>query len=155
MFLDNKNLNNEKMDKNNKKIMKKEEKNNFPPKKKKNIKFIDINNHIKKMNFKDNNSSSFGELQFSKKSLINKNNKNICSESLKSSSRNKDKNYIKENEKNLKNIDPILNDQEMNSLEYNKAIKIDKRGYFEYYFSLLKRKQLLLFSFFPNNDYNL
>ena len=43
----------------------------------------------------------------------------------------------------------------MNNLDYNEAIKIDKRTYFEYYCSLLKRKQLLLFSFFPNNDYNL
>ena len=43
----------------------------------------------------------------------------------------------------------------MNSLEYNKAIKIDKRTYLKYYCSLLKRKQLLFFAFFPNNDYNL
>ena len=31
-----------------------------------------------------------------------------------------------------------LNDHEMNSLEYNTAIKFDKRTYFQYYFSLLK-----------------
>ena len=40
-------------------------------------------------------------------------------------------------------------------MDYNKAIKLDKRTYFEYYFSLLKRKQLILFAFFPNNDYNI
>ena len=43
----------------------------------------------------------------------------------------------------------------MNSLDYNNAIKLDKRTYFQYYFSLLKKKQLILFSFYPNNDYNL
>ena len=48
-----------------------------------------------------------------------------------------------------------LNDQEINTLEYDKAIKCDKRTYFQYYFSLLKKKQLLLFTFIPVNDYNL
>ena len=48
-----------------------------------------------------------------------------------------------------------LNDQELNNLEYQYAIKYDKRTYFQYYWSLLKKKQLILFTFFPNNDYNL
>ena len=48
-----------------------------------------------------------------------------------------------------------LNDQEMNTLEYEKAIEFDKRSYFQYYFSLLKKKQLVLFTFFPANDYNI
>ena len=48
-----------------------------------------------------------------------------------------------------------LNDYELNSLEYNFAIELDKRTYFQYYWSLLKKKQLLLFAFLTNNDYNL
>ena len=48
-----------------------------------------------------------------------------------------------------------LNEQELNSLEYELAILIDKRTYFQYYWSLLKKKQLLLFTFLPSNDYNL
>ena len=32
-----------------------------------------------------------------------------------------------------------LNDQEMNNLEYEKALEFDKRDYFQYYFSLLKK----------------
>ena len=48
-----------------------------------------------------------------------------------------------------------LNDQEMNNLEYEKAIEFDKRSYIQYYFSLLKKKQLLLFTFLPANDYNI
>ena len=47
-----------------------------------------------------------------------------------------------------------LNDQELNSLEYPFALIYDKRTYFQYYWSLLKKKQLILFSFLPNNDYN-
>ena len=48
-----------------------------------------------------------------------------------------------------------LNDEELNSLEYEQALIYDKRNYFEYYWSLLKKKQLILFTFLPSNDYNL
>ena len=48
-----------------------------------------------------------------------------------------------------------LNDEELNSLDYDGALLIDKRTYFQYYWSLLKRKQLILFTFIPANDYNL
>ena len=48
-----------------------------------------------------------------------------------------------------------LNDEEKNNLEYEKAVIYDKRTYFQYYFSLLKKKQLILFTFLPANDYNL
>ena len=48
-----------------------------------------------------------------------------------------------------------LNDHQLNNLEYEIAIKYDKRTYFQYYWSLLKKKQLILFTFIPNNDYNL
>ena len=33
-------------------------------------------------------------------------------------------------------------------------MEIDKRSYLEYYFSLLKRNQLILFTFYTNDDYN-
>ena len=48
-----------------------------------------------------------------------------------------------------------MNDEELNSLEYDVSVLIDKRTYFQYYWSLLKKKQLILFTFFPSNDYNL
>ena len=48
-----------------------------------------------------------------------------------------------------------MNDQELNTLEYEKALIYDKRSYFQYYWSLLKKKQLILFTFYPQNDYNL
>ena len=37
---------------------------------------------------------------------------------------------------------------------YEQAIKIDKRGYFNYYCSLLRRKQLIIFTFYTYNDNN-
>ena len=48
-----------------------------------------------------------------------------------------------------------LNDQELNNLEYKLALLIDKRTYFQYYWSLLKKKHLIFFTFFPSKDYNL
>ena len=58
---------------------------------------------------------------------------------------NKVKNITQEN----------LNDQELNTLEYDKAILYDKRTYIQYYWSLLKKKQLIFFTFLPANDYNI
>ena len=46
-------------------------------------------------------------------------------------------------------------DSELNSLSYQQALVFDQRTYFEYYISLIKTKHPLIFSFFPNSDYNL
>ena len=43
---------------------------------------------------------------------------------------------------------------ELNSLSYKEALKNDKRTYIQYYCSLLKKKHIILFSFYPNKDYN-
>ena len=47
------------------------------------------------------------------------------------------------------------NDEELNTLSYKEALLIDKRTYFQYYWSLLKKKHIILFIFMPVNDYNL
>ena len=54
----------------------------------------------------------------------------------------------------LKSKKTNFNDTEMNSFSYQQALKYDNRTYLNYYFSLLKSKNLLIFSFYPNNDYN-
>ena len=54
-----------------------------------------------------------------------------------------------------KNINNKLNILELNSLDYKTAIKIDKRNYLQYYWSLMKIKHLLFFTFFYHDDYNL
>ena len=46
------------------------------------------------------------------------------------------------------------NDYEKNELKYVEALKYDKRSFCQYYYGLLKIKNLLMFSFFPNRDYN-
>ena len=47
-----------------------------------------------------------------------------------------------------------LNDHELNSLDYKDAIKLDKRTYLQYYWSLIKTKHILIFTFLPTKDYN-
>ena len=46
------------------------------------------------------------------------------------------------------------NESELNILSYQKALKHDKRTYFQYYISLLRTKHILIFSFFNFKDYN-
>ena len=57
--------------------------------------------------------------------------------------------------KNDEKILTNLNDQELNTLPYEKALIYDRRTYCQYYKSLLNKKHLILFAFLPANDYNL
>ena len=108
-----------------KKIFKKNKKNS---KKKKKL----------KKNINKTNSKSFSKYEL-------KNNKGIISPNKS----------IKQN-KLLEKYNQQTNsvDYELNSFSYSDAIKYDKRTFFNYYFSLIKTKQLLLFSFCPIKDYN-
>ena len=46
------------------------------------------------------------------------------------------------------------NDEELNDLTYELALKNDIRTFFQYYISLLKAKHILIFTFCNNKDYN-
>ena len=46
------------------------------------------------------------------------------------------------------------NERELNELNYRLALRYDKRSYCQYYFSLIRTKHSLIFSFCYNNDYN-
>ena len=48
-----------------------------------------------------------------------------------------------------------LNIQELNTLPYKIALLIDKRTFFQYYWSLIRKNQLIIFVFVPIDDYNL
>ena len=63
------------------------------------------------------------------------------------------KNIISKNSNEIINTN-CYNDYELNDLPFTKALEIDKRTYFQYYLSLLKSQNLLLFTFFNYNDYN-
>ena len=84
-------------------------------------------------------------------------NNNITIKSLSSNKdinslgKEKNKNYLIDKNNNKYNY----NDEELNLLNYQEAIIYDKRTYFQYYFDLVKRKQIILFTFMLNNDYNI
>ena len=65
-------------------------------------------------------------------------------------------NPSKNNEENITNYSEFLelNDAELNSLPYKKALLKDKRSFAQYYISLVKANHLFIFAFFNNNDYN-
>ena len=48
-----------------------------------------------------------------------------------------------------------LSDFELKELEYEEALKYDKRTFIQIYYANLKRENIILFTFFQCNDYNL
>ena len=60
---------------------------------------------------------------------------------------------IKKNTSNENNI-MAYNDYELNTMNFDDALKYDKRTYIQYYLSLIRTKHLLLFAILPSNDYN-
>ena len=93
-----------------------------------------------------------------KKKTMNKKNNNI---SRKMTNNGIDNTRIKLEDNNIKNEEINkaqeiikLKDFELNALDYEEAIKLDHRGFFIYYISLIKNNHPLLFSFAPFNDYN-
>ena len=69
--------------------------------------------------------------------------------------KNKSKSIKKDKKLKHEKINISYNDEELNNLEYILAIRYDKRNYCKYYYSLLKTKHAILFTFFNNTDYNL
>ena len=145
-----------------------------PIKNKKNLKIKNkkINKKYSKKNKNFSNSSNNNKL-IEQNTLIDQIN---SKKKLKAKKKNENKNnniivynILNNYNKSKKDIEKItkidkvpsnkltlqLNDQELNTLIYKKAIIFDKRTYFQYYCSLLKKKHLILFAFLPINDYNL
>ena len=112
--------------------------NNSPRKSKKKLKNANING----IYIFSNEINNFGNC------LIIKNNKNI---------ENKKINYFD------KVIDLVPQDRryryfiddELNSLNYEYALKLDNRSYCQVYYSLLKQNHLIIFTFCVKNDYNI
>ena len=115
-----------------------------------------------------NSLNSFSDKFLSKYKKVKKDKSNI--NGINTESKKNFKNIskpIKEENKDINIIDKIIlylpkkermnyfNDDQINSLEFNYALKIDFRTYFEFYFSLLKQTHLIIFTFFVRNDYNL
>ena len=157
--------NNRKKRKNNKST------NSFPPKRKVNNSKISENSNFKKSfeSLNSRQSKTIDEIKTEKnlKNLIpQKKRKKVINifnvdNSVNKSSNNQSvnnngNNLIQNTQDFLKNNKITdITDEEKNNLEYEIALVVDKRTYFQYYYSLIKKKQLLLFAFCPNKDYNL
>jgi hypothetical protein len=144
--------------------------------KKKNIKSKGNKNEFKSL-FDMSNSGK--RMSLKPESMINNELRLSNTKDLLGVKRSNKKSYTKKADKNpykiLKNIKDIstkiisnkkpqnqyqdlqikFNSEELNNLQYEDAIKFDKRTFFQYYISLLKKKHLIFFSFFPTDDYNL
>ena len=129
--------------------------NNFPPKKARKSAIYNFMNNLNKIgeNTKKRKSSSFlGVL-----GLINKNskdNKSNIKRIINKDMSEKQNDKEKQKKNNLSASIENYNDYELNSLDYHEALMIDKRNYFQYYLSLLRRKHILIFTFYTSNDYN-
>ena len=106
-----------------------------------NINIIPINNII------NYNKKKTTTINYDSKDKLNKNVDNKIDENKKN------KKKVMKNKDDINNI--YLKDQELNNLKYEQALIYDKRSYLNYYMSLLKRNQLIIFTFIVFNDYNL
>ena len=127
---------------------------------KNNIKIIIQNkNYVQSQKTKNNNPPKIKNLSRIKDNDIYKKTKKQKKES-KTSSRigiitKNNLETLNVNEKIKERAIFPLNDYQLNTLLYADALKYDKRTYFMYYVSLLKRNQILIFTFYSKNDYNL
>ncbi len=120
-------------------------------------------NKLKKRRQKKEKQKEFIDVKDNeKKEKINKNNLNKNENDEQNTDKHNEEKDINiftdrklKKEKNNKIETKELNDEEINNLEYQQAILIDKRIYFQYYYSSHKKKHLILFIFLPSNDYNL
>jgi hypothetical protein len=97
-----------------------------------------IRKNFKSINYKNINNS-----------IINRKNIQLTTHSTNPSKREIINNSNFKNKKIIK-----YNDFEINYCDYMQALKLDKRVYFQYYLSLIKYNQLLIFTFYTSNDYN-
>jgi len=132
----------------------------FPKKKENNLQILNFQKSKNNINSKNSSTSkSFGVMNFTNQN--NGQNKIITHKDITQNSLDIINNNIKNNiniketeiEKNNHNF-LKYNDSEINNLNYEEALKYDKRNFFQYYLSLIKKKNLILFSFFTFNDYN-
>lgn len=127
---------------------------NTPPKKDSQI-ILKLNNNINSKNIKiDTNDNNLISSQLNDNSLKHDNSINNCKEN-KRIVNIFDKTYIYIDVSFINKKELNYNDEELNSLIYEKAIKFDKRKYKDYYICLIKKKNSILFTFFRMNDFNI
>ena len=105
-----------------------------------------LSNNIGSISFKNEDNFSKKDLLQNSPSLIDNKNYNFYPEK---------KNEIEKPLSKANNIvKPIYIDAELNRFDYEMALIYDKRKYWQYYISLLKKKHLIILVFISDGDYN-
>ena len=122
--------------------------------------------YIRKNNLKDSNKIKFDKSKIFESRQKNESNiitmkNNKKNKNNRNNNKNKNNKKFEEINKKIFGKEDVKNknileytDSELNSFSYKEALKKDKRSYIQYYCSLLKKKIIILFSFYPNKDYN-
>ena len=131
-------------------------KTDFPPKKKmKKSKIIvyknKSSNNVSKANEMFNTTVKTIQKENKRKIIRNAEDKKV---QIKLNSEKAENNDYKNEEININRTISYFTDNEINALNYNEALRFDKRSYCKYYLSLIRTKHMFFFAFFPNNDYN-
>ena len=106
----------------------------------------------KKILYHVNNFRNYEDISLSSNKFGKTSSKNIIIDKGINDTQNMKK---EENEIFPSTKDEKLDNYELNNLEYNMALNLDKRKFLEIYWSLLKREHLIIFSFFIRNDHNI
>ena len=110
------------------------------------------------LNSKSMLKNSNNEISFSKENSYRKqkNSIDLNETKIKSSKFGKQNTFIENCIKYIPKEERlnIFNEEELNKMDYKYAIELDKRDFITYYFSLLKLKHLIIFTFFIKEDYN-
>ena len=119
---------------------------------------LNINNNKKKIMFNnDNNENTKNKMNIKNKEKMTDNNiLNQMTQNPENNSLDRINKINLINNIDKENIKDLIEqkDFELNSLEYEMAIKLDHRDYFQYYISLIKNNHPIMFSFAPFQDYN-
>ena len=117
---------------------------------------LEKSNELNQLNEINKNEKDLSIVFNEKNETIKKDNKN---KKIKKNDKKKDISILdinnNDNKDEQKTEDFInYNDYELNSFSYKEALEKDRRTFLQYYISLVKIKHLLIFSFYPINDYN-
>ena len=115
----------------------------------KNKRKIIIKNITNKENLSDNKNLSSKESKensVKKLNMLDENQQNIILQDISDKGSNKTESEISE--------EKDITDYELNHLEFEEAIKLDKRNFLNIYWYLLKREHIILATFINRNDYN-
>ena len=105
-----------------------------------NLKKLKIKNTVKK--------TIFSKIK-SKKEEKNEKKNEEKNEEKKDENQNAEEVKKPDNNSNIKYID-----EELNRMDYENALINDKRNYWQYYWSFLKKKHMIILTFVSNDDYN-